>query len=167
MKEKDFELKDSGHRRSFASGAVRDRGKGKGRYDLITPFALKRIAIIYEKGAEKYDDRNWEKGMPFSVFLDSALRHIMQYIMGMEDEDHVAQAAWNLFAIMHLEHTLPGWDDRHNFERAKKGRGCPEPDSDWRDCDSPQWTHDKPNTEDSGDMFEGEVTVVDKDKPLF
>jgi len=143
MKEKEFTLNDSGDRRKFASGAVRDRGKGKGRYDLITPFALKRIATIYEKGAEKYDDRNWEKGMPFSVFLDSTLRHIMQYIMGMEDEDHVAQAAWNLFAIMHLEHTLPGWDDRPNFTPVSEEK---------EDCKTIE-----PGccTEDSGDMWAG------------
>ena len=119
MKSK-FELKDSGHRRKFKSGAVRDRAKGKGRYDLITPFALVRLADIYEKGAEKYDDRNWEKGMPFTVFIDSALRHIVQYLMGYDDEDHLGQAAWNLFAVMHLEQTKPELDDRPKWSKDEK-----------------------------------------------
>lgn len=117
---KKFELKDSGHRRKFDSGAVRDRAKGKGRFDLITPFALTRIATIYEKGAEKYDDRNWEKGMPHSVFIDSAVRHINQFIMGLEDEDHLAQAAWNLLAIMHLQYTHPELNDMPKYNEQKK-----------------------------------------------
>ena len=45
--------------------------------------------------------RNWEKGMPFSRYVDSAKRHLDKFVMGMTDEDHLAAAAWNLFAIMH------------------------------------------------------------------
>lgn len=116
MKDK-FVLKDSGNRRKFFSGAVRDRAKGKGRFDLISPFALMRVAKINERGAEKYDDRNWEKGMPFSIFIDSALRHIIQYVMGEEDEDHLAQAAWNLFSVMHLEKTKPELNDMPHYNK--------------------------------------------------
>ncbi len=102
---KDYNLKDEGDRTEYPGGGLRDRpkGKGKGRYDLITPFLLRRLAVIYEKGSEKYNDRNWEKGMPFSVFLDSALRHITQAMMGMEDEDHWGQATWNLACILHFQ----------------------------------------------------------------
>lgn len=46
-------------------------------------------------------DRNWEKGMPFSRYVDSAKRHLDQFVMGMTDEDHLAAACWNLIAIMH------------------------------------------------------------------
>ena len=102
MKDK-FTLKDSGKRRDFKSGAVRDVREGKGRYDLITPFALRRLALIMEKGAKKYDARNWEKGMEFSSLIDSAERHIEQFKAGLEDEDHLAQACFNLFAIIHFQ----------------------------------------------------------------
>jgi len=98
-----FELKDSGKREDFKSGAVRDSREGKGRYDLVTPFGLKRLAIIMEKGAIKYEDRNWEKGMEFSRLLDSAERHLEQFKMGLTDEDHLAQAAFNVFAIIHFQ----------------------------------------------------------------
>ncbi|MDP2692226.1 MAG: DUF5664 domain-containing protein [bacterium] len=100
---KKFITRDSGNRQKFTSGAVRDTREGKGRYDLITPIGLKRIAGVYERGAVKYSDRNWEKGMPISRYLDSALRHTFQYIEGMRDEDHLAQAAWNLLAAIHME----------------------------------------------------------------
>lgn len=114
MKDK-FDLKDNGKREEFKSGMVRDTRVGKGRFDLISPFALQRLAKIYEKGAIKYEDRNWEKGSPFSRTIDSAFRHIVQYMMGMKDEDHLAQAAWNLFAVMHLEQTMPWMDDMPNY----------------------------------------------------
>lgn len=99
----DYITKDTGKRESFDSGAVRDVRQGKGRYDLISFLALSRIAGVYERGAAKYDDRNWEKGMPIGRTLDSALRHIGQYITGEDDEDHLAQAAWNLIAALHFD----------------------------------------------------------------
>ena len=100
-------LPDSGKRHDFDSGAVRDIRDGKGRYDLITPHGLKRLAKHYEAGAAKYDDRNWEKGMPVSRCFDSAVRHLYQWLEGSQEEDHLAAAAWNIFAIMHYEATLP------------------------------------------------------------
>jgi len=116
----EFKLKDSGKRDKFDTGMVRDARVGKGRFDLISPFALERIARIYEKGSIKYEDRNWEKGSPFSRTIDSAFRHIVQYMMGMKDEDHLAQAAWNLFAVMHLEETKPWFDDMPHYLREKE-----------------------------------------------
>ena len=103
--EKKFELKDSGKREEFKSGAVRDTREGKGRFDLISPFFLKRLADVMEKGAVKYTARNWEKGMEFSRLLDSALRHINQFIQGLQDEDHLAQASFNLMAVIHFQDT--------------------------------------------------------------
>lgn len=95
---------DGGKRMSFGEGlAEREPADGKGRYDLITPFGIRRLAIWYELGAKKYADRNWEKGMPFSRYIDAAKRHLDKYIMGMTDEDHLAAAAWNILSIMHHE----------------------------------------------------------------
>ena len=95
---------DGGERISYGEGkAIREPSTGKGRFDLITPFGLSRIARWYELGAMKYADRNWEKGIPFSRYFDSAMRHMNKYMMGMTDEDHLAAACWNLLAIMHHE----------------------------------------------------------------
>lgn len=62
--------------------------------------------IANEVNDEKFDvvttdGRNWEHGMPFSRYIDSAKRHLNKFVMGMEDEDHLAAAAFNIFAIMH------------------------------------------------------------------
>ena len=97
-----YQLKDSGEREEFPTGSKRDTRKGKGRFDLISPIALREIAVVYEKGAEKYGERNWEKGQPLSRFLDSALRHLNQVIEGNVDENHAAQAAWNIMSFIHI-----------------------------------------------------------------
>lgn len=99
-------LNDSGERRTFPSGAQRDRGKLKPRPDLISPHAQMREGMIFALGAEKYDTRNWEKGMPISECLASAQRHIEQWKRGDTDEDHLAQARWNLGAIIHYEEEI-------------------------------------------------------------
>ena len=94
-------VKDSGERREFATGSVRDIRKGKGRYDLIPPYSLRRLAKHYENGAVKYGDRNWEKGQPVSSYVDSMLRHGQDYLEGDRTEDHMAAVAWNAFAVMY------------------------------------------------------------------
>lgn len=91
------------NREKFATGSQRDTRVGKGRFDLISPIGMKRLALVYERGAMVYASRNWERGQPISRYLDSAYRHLQSAIMGMEDEDHLAQLAWNAFAAMHTE----------------------------------------------------------------
>ena len=96
-------IKDSGTRREFETGAVRDMQEGKGRCDLLPPLALLRLARHFEAGAFKYGERNWEKGIPLSSFIDSALRHMLKYMAGETDEDHLVAAAWNLMAALETE----------------------------------------------------------------
>jgi len=87
--------------RIFESGAKRDSAADKPRPDLLSPFATMRRGRVMELGARKYGIRNWEKGMPLSVFLSSANRHFIQFLMGETDEDHLAHCAFNIDAIMH------------------------------------------------------------------
>jgi hypothetical protein len=96
----DFETKDSGAREQFDTGSQRDTRKGKGRFDLLPPRAIRRLAQLYERGANKYGDRNWEKGQPCSRYLDSMLRHAFAVSQGVVDEDHLAAVAWNALAII-------------------------------------------------------------------
>jgi len=96
-------VQDSGERQEFATGSVRDTATGKGRFDLISPVALRRLARHYENGAQKYGDRNWEKGQPLSRYIDSAIRHLYDFLEGSRDEDHLAAAAWNALAAIHTE----------------------------------------------------------------
>lgn len=123
-------MNDGGNRVSYGNGkAIREPTTGKGRFDLISPFGIMRLAKWYEAGAMKYADRNWEKGMPLSRYIDSALRHINKYIMGMQDEDHLAAAAWNILAIIHHEELgQTDLDDMPHYlskqEEKDKGSWC-------------------------------------------
>jgi len=102
-------LKDSGKREEFATGSRRDSREGKGRFDLLfmgMPEALRRLAVLLERGAAKYGDRNWEKGQPISRYIDSAVRHLHRAAQGQVDEDHLIQAAWNCLAAVETLHRM-------------------------------------------------------------
>lgn len=94
------QVKDSGERRDFGTGSVRDVRTGKGRFDLLEPYAIGRIAKHFENGAVKYGDSNWAKGQPLSVYLDSALRHLFNVSAGKTDEDHLSAACWNILCLI-------------------------------------------------------------------
>jgi len=94
------ELKDSGERQSFGTGAVRDTQTNKGRYDLLPPSAIFAIARVFEEGSKKYGARNFEQGIPLSRYLDSALRHLFKHLEGHRDEAHIVQAGWNILAYI-------------------------------------------------------------------
>ena len=96
-------IKDSGKRQEFNTGSRRDLQAGKGRMDLLPMLSLIRLAKHFEGGANKYGDRNWEKGQPLSRYFDSAMRHAFKYILGMRDEDHLIAACWNLMCLAQTE----------------------------------------------------------------
>lgn len=104
----DYTTKDSGKRSEFSSGMVRDTEEGKPRFDLLfpegIPYAeqmLTRFANLMARGAEKYDERNWEKASgeeELSRYKSSALRHLIQWITDETDEDHAAAVMFNVLA---------------------------------------------------------------------
>lgn len=97
-------MEDGGDRITYGEDmAMREPATEKGRYDLISPFAIHRLARRLEDGSKKYSERNWEKGIPFSRCLDSAMRHLNEYLMGKKNEDHLAAAMCNIMFIMHYE----------------------------------------------------------------
>ena len=110
-------MQDGGDRITFGENtAQREPATGKGRPDLITPFALTRIAKWYELGANKYGDRNYEKGMPFSRYTASMFRHVIAWMKGDETEDHLSAISWNAFAIMHHQELGElNWDDMPHY----------------------------------------------------
>ncbi len=111
----EYEVTDSGQREDFAAGAKRDTRTGKGRYDLIPPIALKRLAAHYEKGAAKYNDHNWTKGIPSSRFMDSLVRHANEYRLGERTEDHLAAILFNAMGIMFNEDVRTDFHDMFDW----------------------------------------------------
>jgi len=101
-----YEIKDSGKRKIFASGAARD-SEAKPRLDLISPFFMWRLGKHLQAGAAKYAERNWEKGIPNSRYHAGIMRHMNQWYEGQTDEDHLSAAAFGIMGIIHNEHMVP------------------------------------------------------------
>lgn len=104
-------IKDSGNRREFGTGAVRDIQENKGRYDLMPWDAIHELALHCEQGAIKYGERNVDKGIPVHSFIDSAIRHLSCYLRGMDDEPHLRAAMWNVAWAIWTEKNMPELQD--------------------------------------------------------
>lgn len=110
--------------RHFETGAVRGTGKGKGRYDLIYPGAIKRLAHRMEfgitpkpDGEPGYPERNWETGIPDSSFVDSLSRHQNQWLSGDRSEDHLGAMLFNIQGLIYNEETLPSNSPLHDLPK--------------------------------------------------
>ena len=98
--------------KTFKSGATRSEDAESERFDLISPFALQRIAVIFAEGANSHGENNWELGVPIDVTLNHLERHLQMWKaekksgekIGEPSEDHLAKVAWGIMAIMHYEH---------------------------------------------------------------
>lgn len=111
---------------------------GKVRLELLSPIALIGVARVSTKGAKKYADHNWRKGMAWSKVIGSLFRHFMKFMSG-EDYDsdpncpecvlgipgtddwvcknhtgelHVDQITWNAMALSEYYRTHRELDDR-------------------------------------------------------
>ena len=103
-----FEIKDSGERKEFESGMLRDTNASKARPDLCYPIGLPykeqmltRFAEHMASGAQKYSSRNWEKAngdAELERFKESAFRHFTQWFCGEKDEDHASAVFFNIMA---------------------------------------------------------------------
>lgn len=100
-----FSVKDSGARKSFESGMVRDTDVGKVQYHRAFEGPMfERWADHLTKGAAKYPDlpngsANWtlaEGEQELRRFTQSAVRHFVQWLRGDRDEDHAAAVFFNL-----------------------------------------------------------------------
>lgn len=138
-------IQDSGARREFDTGAVRDISDDKGRCDLLpldiiaeiysgdTYYQLcgiykftqdGNVGWLYEviaatrpkfgdystmflevakhfaEGAKKYGEYNWQKGIPAHCYIDSAVRHLLKWLRGDDDEPHHKSFVWNVICCI-------------------------------------------------------------------
>ena len=71
---------------------------GKPRYDLIPPEALEEWAKVLTFGAQKYADRNWEKGMKWGRVFGAMMRHGWAWWRGEENDPETG--------LSHLGHLI-------------------------------------------------------------
>jgi hypothetical protein len=67
--------------------------------------AILEVSIHYFEGSAKYNERNWEKGIPLHSYIDSACRHYLKHKRGDKDERHDRAFLWNILgALWTMEH---------------------------------------------------------------
>ena len=159
---------DSGKRRDFGTGSVRDCADGKGRCDLLPLGEMAEhmdvmvltyielyirggdteelwnavqtfwahymdgnmmtmfleVAIQYEEGAKKYAERNWEKGQPLHVYIDSAVRHYLKHLRGDTDEPHDRAFVWNILCAIWTHRNKPELIDLPFAEKKEGAETC-------------------------------------------
>lgn len=164
-------IKDSGNRREYETGAVRDIQEGKGRCDLmpldvVAGFfrvggndeaakvidriyeyqishsvdylvavmmdfmkgdgfndlvtALLEVSKHFEEGALKYGENNWQKGIPESSYIDSAVRHYLKWLRVDDDERHDRAFVWNIMCLI--------WTHEHITDNPAEDKRCVETD---------------------------------------
>lgn len=71
---------------------------------------MTRWAALMARGAQKYGDRNWEKGNgpgERDRCKSSAYRHLKQWLARKSDEDHAAAVLFNLMAVHYYDTQMP------------------------------------------------------------
>lgn len=94
----------------------------KERFDLIPPEELWTLAEVYTHGAEKYEDRNWEKGLKWGRVFAAVMRHLWRFWAGEEDDaesglPHLAHAAWRCLTLLNYTRHHRELDDRPKERR--------------------------------------------------
>lgn len=104
--------------------------QGKAPVNLILSNALIEVAKVADFGAKKYTPHNYRKGMRWSFFIDSMLRHLIKRATGkiydFEENckgckkgscrdhsglKHTSHIAWNALALCEFETEKIGTDD--------------------------------------------------------
>ncbi len=102
---------------NLETGGVK-KDLGKLRWSLLPWDALEEVVKVLEFGAQKYDDRNWEKGMNWSRLFDASMRHkVAHWQHGEKDASdskipHLAHEACNILFELAYELRGAGKDDR-------------------------------------------------------
>lgn len=98
-------------------GTALRKNDGKLRVDLIPDRALMEVAKVFTFGAEKYDDNNWRKGMPWSKCIASLERHLKAFKNRKDFDDesgllHLAHLVTNGLFLLEYYNIYPQGDDR-------------------------------------------------------
>jgi len=93
------------------------KGKKLTRLDLIPVGPLFELARLYGAGAEKYDERNWERGYAWSLSFAAMLRHAWLFWSGESIDPetgrhHLAAVTFHAMALQEFESKGRGTDDR-------------------------------------------------------
>lgn len=103
--------------RRTVSSTGGEKGVKLARFDLIPAGPLWEVAEHYGRGAEKYADRNWERGYEWSKSFQSLQRHAWSFWNGETHDPetgspHMAAVVFHALALLEFQQTHPEFDDR-------------------------------------------------------
>lgn len=89
----------------------------KDRWELVPP-EIAALVALFTRGAKKYGDRNWEKGMSWGRIFGALMRHAWLWMAGEEyDQEtgahHMVAVAWNALILYVYTVRKVGIDDRN------------------------------------------------------
>lgn len=90
---------------------------------LIPASAEQALAEVLAAGAKKYEERNWERGMKWSICYASLRRHLLAWWQG-EDCDketllnHLKHCLTNIAFLIEYTETYPEGDDRPKRQKS-------------------------------------------------
>lgn len=99
-----------------------EKGVKPEHYALIPVEALRKVASLYGKGAEKYSAHNWRLGYEWSKSYSALMRHANQF-WGGEDLDpetglpHLAAVVFHAMTLMTFMEEQTAFDDRYTTKR--------------------------------------------------
>ena len=84
------------------------------------------LAVVLQKGAEKYADRNWEKGMSWMTCVGCLMRHLIKFVSGNDIDPetgvpHIDLVGINAIFLMRYFRQNKNKDDRPKYGRTIEG----------------------------------------------
>lgn len=86
-------------------------------WHLLPPELMESVAAVLKYGAQKYEPRNWEKGMAWSRIFSAMMRHSWAWWRGEQNDpetgmSHLWHAGACLSFLIAYEQRQTGEDDR-------------------------------------------------------
>lgn len=94
------------------------KGTKPARFGLLPWDQLWKVAELYGKGAEKYDDNNWRKGYDWSLSIDALGRHFAEFMSGQKADPEtgchpLTSVVFHALALLYFEDAHPELDNRY------------------------------------------------------
>lgn len=98
------------------------KGQKPEQMSLLPVAALLEVSRVYSHGSEKYDEvhgqrSNWRLGYDWNLSYDAAMRHMMLFWDGENDDpdsgcQHLAHAVFHMLTLMTFLDEYPQGDNR-------------------------------------------------------
>lgn len=97
-----------------------EKGSKLARFDLIPAGPMWEVAELYGVGAQKYADRNWERGYDWSLSLAALERHLNlmkqgEWVDAETHKPHLTSVVFHALALMEFFDTHPELCDIPNL----------------------------------------------------